>query len=97
MAKIPNYVIAALNRRVRAAGMLTSATKVLEDYCRKIGMNVTESLDTAALGSSWMVLTEPEAARRMTLTSIKKALDEKAERQNTQRKSQHIQIEGTER
>lgn len=80
MPKIPKYVIAALDRRVKAAEALTGSTKVLEDYCKKIGMDVTGNLDTAALASSWMVLTEPETARRMTLNAIKRTLAENADR-----------------
>ena len=89
MPKIPKYVEAALKRRVKAAEALNASNRILEGYCRKIGMDVTGNLDTAALGSSWMVLTEPQAAYSMTLNAIKRAISENADQRNKSGGTQH--------
>lgn len=78
MNNVPKYILKLLDRRRKLALELTSVCCKIDDYCTKIGVDMTESCKNSVL-TDVTIYCEPCNARENTENAIREALHKKME------------------
>lgn len=73
MKHVPKYVLKLLERRRRLSNKLMDVNAQIDEYCSKIGVDMTD--ENACVGSDIKIYCETDAGCGMTLEAIKKALE----------------------
>lgn len=71
MARLPNYVLDMLKKREKLGYDLIHISSCIDEYCRKIGVEVGE---TSATATDVRIYCEPSTAFTVTRDAIKECL-----------------------
>lgn len=85
MANIPKYILDLLEKRRELAYKLIDINTQLNEYADKLGVI---DMDEACRCSSFMIYTEPDAAKRASLSAFEEAL---ANREQTNHRSNDLE------
>ena len=75
--KVPKYVLNLLDKRRKLANDLIGACVKVDDYCEKIGIDLTDT--NAALVTDVRIYCEPDVAYLCTYKAIKSKLNDESE------------------